>query len=110
MSFQFNNSFRKLGMPALGRLGRLRICSAGVVGVVTAMVLPVLLGFTNLGVEVGHWYLAQRQMQGAADAAAISAAAQYIADYNAGYGGNLTYQTVGVNYVNTNGFTIPTSN
>jgi Flp pilus assembly protein TadG len=86
MSFQFNHSFRKLGMAALGRLGGLRICSAGVVGVVTAMVLPVLLGFTSLGVEIGHWYLAQRQMQGAADAAAISAAAQYIADYNDGRG------------------------
>src|ERR1700750_3087871 len=110
MSFQFNNSFRKLGMPALGRLGRLRICSAGVVGVVTAMVLPVLLGFVSLGAEVGHWYLAQRQMQGAADAAAISAAAQYIADYNAGNVASLTYQMVGANYALLNGFATPNAN
>ena len=60
------------------RICDLRTCSAGVVAVVTAMVLPLLLGFAALGTEVGHWYLAQRQMQGAADAAAISAAAQYI--------------------------------
>jgi hypothetical protein len=49
-------------------------------------------------------------MQGAADAAAISAAAQYIVDYNAGNGTNLTYQTVGQSYASLNGFTIPTSN
>jgi Flp pilus assembly protein TadG len=88
-------------------LKRLRACSAGAVAVVTAMVLPVLLGFTSLGVEVGHWYLAQREMQGAADAAAISAMAQYIADYPAN---STTYQTVGVNYASLNGFAIPAQN
>jgi Flp pilus assembly protein TadG len=93
-----------MGMAALKRL---RACSAGVVAVVTAMVLPVLLGFVSLGAEVGHWYLAERQMQGAADAAAISAMAQYIADYPAN---STTYQTVGVNYASLNGFTISTQN
>ena len=97
-------------MPLSKRLCDLRACSSGVVAVVTAMVLPVLLGFTSLGVEVGHWYLTQRVMQGAADAAAISAAAQYIADYNAGSVASLTYQTVGTNYASLNGFAIPTSN
>src|SRR5215831_2574044 len=81
-------------------------CSAGAVAVVTALVLPVLLGFTSLGIEVGHWYLGQRVMQGAADAAAISAAAQWIADGGTG----TTYQTVGVSYASYNGFTIPTAN
>ncbi|HYZ41185.1 MAG TPA: pilus assembly protein TadG-related protein, partial [Stellaceae bacterium] len=51
---------------------------------VFAGTLPVIVGFTSLGIETGHWYYKQRQMQGAADAAAISAAAQYIADYTAG--------------------------
>jgi hypothetical protein len=80
--------------------------SAGAVAVMTALVMPVLLGFASLGVEVGHWYLGQREMQGAADAAAISAAAQWIADKGTG----TTYQTVGVNYASYNGFTIPTAN
>src|ERR1700751_28653 len=91
-------------------LKRLRVCSAGAVAVVTALVLPVLLGFTSLGIEVGHWYLGQRIMQGAADAAAISATAQYIADANAGNSNSTTYQTVGVSYASLNGYTIPTSN
>lgn len=104
MISQSNNQFRKSVM------GDLRKCSAGVVAVVTAMVLPVLLGFVSLGAEVGHWYLTQREMQGAADAAAISAAAQYIADYNAGNVASLTYQTVGANYALLNGFATPPAN
>ena len=87
----------------------LRSCTAGAVAVLTAMTLPLLLGFTSLGVEVGHWYLVQRQMQGAADAAAISAAAQYIADYSSNPS-STAYQTVGQSYAATNGFTIPTAN
>jgi Flp pilus assembly protein TadG len=95
MNSQFKNRFWK--------------CSAGAVAVITALVIPLLLAFVSLGVEVGHWYVGQREMQGAADAAAISAAAEYIHQYNSG--GSLTsYQTVGVNYALTNGFTIPTLN
>jgi Flp pilus assembly protein TadG len=85
-------------------------CSAGAVAVLTAIVLPVLLGFVSLGTEVGHWYLAQREMQGAADAAAISAAAEYISQNVAGNPTSTSYQTVGVNYASLNGFTIPSSN
>lgn len=85
----------------------LRSCQRGAVAVMTAMVLPVLLGFTSLGVEVGHWYLTQREMQGSADAAALSAAAQYVADKGTG----TSYQTVGQSYAFSNdGFVIPTSN
>jgi hypothetical protein len=84
-------------------------CSAGAVAAMTALVLPALLGFTSLGVEVGHWYLEQREMQGAVDAAAISAAAQYIADYPTNPN-STTYQTVGVSYASINGFIIPTAN
>jgi hypothetical protein len=87
----------------------LRRCSAGAVAVVTALVMPVLLGFSSLGIEVGHWYLSQRQMQGAADAAAISAAAQYIADFPTNPN-STSYQPVGVSYASLNGFTIPTAN
>jgi Flp pilus assembly protein TadG len=85
-------------------------CSTGAVAVVTALVIPVLLGFTSLGIEVGHWYLGQREMQGAADAAAISAAAQWIADQKAGNTSSTTYQTVGVSYASYHGFTISTAN
>jgi Flp pilus assembly protein TadG len=91
---QFKKQFSNLGA-----------CSAGAVAVVTAIVLPALLGFASLGVEVGHWYLGMREMQGAADAAAISAAAQYIADFPT-KPNSMAYQTVGANYALTNGYTI----
>jgi Flp pilus assembly protein TadG len=87
----------------------LRRCTAGAVAVLTAIVLPVLFGFTSLGVEVGHWYLAQREMQGAADAAAISAAAEYVADFPTNPNAT-TYQTVGQSFASYNGFAIPTAN
>jgi hypothetical protein len=108
MSSQFKNHFWKC-FAVKPLVSAFSGSSAGAVAVMTALVLPVLLGMASLGVEVGHWYLDQREMQGAADAAAISAAADYIHQYNSG--GSLTsYQTVGVNYALTNGFTIPTTN
>jgi hypothetical protein len=89
---------------------RLLGSSSGAVAVVTAFVLPLLIGFGSLGIEVGHWYLVQREMQGAADAAAISASAQYIADQIAGNAASTVYQTVGQRYAGLNGFTIPAAN
>jgi hypothetical protein len=108
MMFQSVGDLRRC-TPAQRGLSRLRRCSAGAVAVVTALVMPVLLGFSSLGIEVGHWYLAQRQMQGAADAAAISAAAQYIADFPTNPN-STSYQPVGVSYASLNGFAIPTAN
>jgi Flp pilus assembly protein TadG len=51
----------------------------GVVAIAVALLLPVLIGFAGLGVEVGLWFWVQRQNQSAADAAAISAALEYAA-------------------------------
>jgi Flp pilus assembly protein TadG len=51
----------------------------GVVAIAVAVLLPVLIGFVGLGVEVGLWFAIQRQNQSAADAAAISAALEYAA-------------------------------
>jgi Flp pilus assembly protein TadG len=104
MISQFKNGFWKC-FAAKPRVSAFGGSSAGAVAVMTALTLPVLLGMASLGVEVGHWYLGQREMQGAADAAAISAAAEYLAQGETG----TTYQTVGVSYASLNGFTIPTS-
>lgn len=92
------------------KIGKFGSCCAGAVAVLTALVLPVLLGFASLGTEVGHWYLAQREMQGAADAAALSAAAQWIADQEGSNTSSTTYQTVGQSYASYNGFSIPLAN
>jgi Flp pilus assembly protein TadG len=49
----------------------------GAVAVAVAILLPVLIGFAGIGIEVGLWFAVQRQNQSAADAAAISAALEY---------------------------------
>jgi Flp pilus assembly protein TadG len=56
----------------------------GAVAVAVAVLLPVLVGFAGIGVEVGLWFAIQRQNQSAADAAAISAALEYAAQIERG--------------------------
>jgi Putative Flp pilus-assembly TadE/G-like len=87
-------------MPVMSVLRRLVRSSSGGIAIMTAVLLPILIGMTALGVEVGHWYLTGRVMQGAADSAAMSAAAEYIAQGLTG----ISYQTVGKNYAKLNGF------
>jgi Flp pilus assembly protein TadG len=42
--------------------------------IITALLAPVLIGGLGIGFEVSNWYMTQRAMQNAADAAAIAAA------------------------------------
>jgi hypothetical protein len=58
-------------LAPLQRLGRDR---RGSYSVMTALALPVLVGFTGLGTEAGLWFYTHQAMQGAADGAAFSAA------------------------------------
>ena len=43
----------------------------GNVAIVTAIVMPVLIGFCGLGAETGYWYMRQRVLQNSADIAAF---------------------------------------
>jgi Flp pilus assembly protein TadG len=67
--------------PILARFWR---DQGGAVAVAVAILLPVLIGFAGIGVEVGLWFAVQRQNQSAADAAAISAALEYAARIQSG--------------------------
>lgn len=60
-------------------------CRNGAVAIILALIFPVLLGFTGLGFDFGWWYFTKRNFQGAADAAAASAAVAYSAGNTAGY-------------------------
>lgn len=55
--------------PAQTRFGRDR--KGGVI-IVFALLLPVLVGFIGLGVEVTYWFSKKRDLQAAADAAALA--------------------------------------
>jgi Flp pilus assembly protein TadG len=70
--------------PSLGRISRLRICRVlassasdrgGATAVIIGLASMVLLGFTALGTEASYWYFSHRNLQNAADSAAMSAVA-----------------------------------
>ncbi len=54
----------------------------GVSAVLTALIMPVIIGFLGLGIDVGMWYSKKRNLQSAVDSAAISAALTYAAKHN----------------------------
>jgi hypothetical protein len=56
--------------------------------IITALLMPVLIGFAGLGTEVGLWLYKHRYLQHAADSAAVSAATAY------SYGGSSSDLTV----------------
>ncbi|HEX2115236.1 MAG TPA: pilus assembly protein TadG-related protein [Alphaproteobacteria bacterium] len=59
---------------ACDRIARLIRDRRGALLATTALALPVIAGFAGLGVEVGMWYSDKRDLQTAADAAALSGA------------------------------------
>ena len=72
--------------------GRFRKDQIGNIAILTALTLPVLIGFASLGTEGGLWYYTHHQMQDAADSAAISAATAY----SGSSGAHITTQADGV--------------
>ena len=91
-------------------MNRLAADQRGVIIVMFALMLPIMLGFVGLGVEVGYWFQKKRDMQAAADAAAVASAyevaegrstgVQTIADreaVNNGYTGTVTVRSVPFN-------------
>ena len=58
---------------SINRLRRFRDDHGGGVAVAFAISLTVMIGFGGAATEVGSWLLTRRAMQGAADAAAVSA-------------------------------------
>lgn len=56
---------------------------SGAVAVVFAIVFLVVVGFAALAVDVGYWYTAKRQLQAAADAAALAACNELAQDSGA---------------------------
>lgn len=79
----------------------------GNVAMITALMMPVLLGSFGLGTEVASWYANQRLMQNAADSAALAAAS----NASANYGVEAAAVTAQYGYVNDqNGVKVTASN
>src|SRR5205814_6348242 len=56
---------------------------SGATMVLVALCMPIMVGAMGLSAEVSYWYLRQRGMQNAADAAAIAAATNGTSSYAA---------------------------
>jgi Flp pilus assembly protein TadG len=82
-------------------LPAIRRDAGGAIAVVTALALTVLIGVIGLAIDVASWQVTTRQMQGAADQAAIGAVLAYLA----GGGDDPTTQAKGItaNYGFTDG-------
>src|SRR5690348_13559776 len=66
----------RLGRRLREMFSRLRKSEAGNIAVISALVLPALVGLFGLGTDAGYWYFRQRTMQAAADVTAYNATAQ----------------------------------
>lgn len=110
-AFRNETTCRHRGViPRLRALtGRLTADEGGVTAAFTAMCLAVVLGFAGLGTEVGTWYVTKRSMQGAADAAAYSAAVA--AGQSESYSADGTAVAASFGYVNgVNNVTVAVNN
>jgi Flp pilus assembly protein TadG len=88
-------------VPHLGQIDLFRRFGrdqSGSYVIISAVLMPVLVGTASLGTEVGWWYYKHKNMQSAADSGAVSAATAVVA------GGDLTSEAnaVTANYGYTN--------
>src|ERR1700747_3316257 len=58
--------------------GRFRTDQAGNYLIMTALLMPPLIGIVGLGTDYGLWTYTQQNMQGAADSASVSGAWAYV--------------------------------
>ena len=58
----------------LRRLSAFLVDQDGAIGIVIALLLPLLFGFAALAVDIGHMYVVNSQLKNAADAGALSGA------------------------------------
>jgi Flp pilus assembly protein TadG len=65
-----------------GRLSAFLAGQDGTVGIVIALLLPLLFGFAGLAVDIGHMYSVKSQLKNAADAGSLSGA-RALAPYTA---------------------------
>ncbi|MCH7551741.1 MAG: pilus assembly protein, partial [Proteobacteria bacterium] len=72
LSAAFRSSLMRRRLPPV--MTRLARDERGVIIVMFAFLLPIMIGFIGLGVEVAYWFQDRRDLQAAADAGAIAGA------------------------------------
>ena len=97
----WSDTKNKLANP-LVLLHRFRRDQSGTFVIITAIVMPVLIGTVGLGTEVALWLNKHRTLQSAADSSAVSAATAYFLDNTADV--HIQADAVSASYGFTNGF------
>ena len=94
----------------------------GAIGIVIALLLPVLLGFAGLAIDIGHLHVVDTQLKNAADAGALAGARGLVPFSQSVVGGNTVYtpkwlngtteaqKAVAQNSADRNSLTITTAN
>ncbi len=82
------------------RLSAFLVDQDGAIGIVIALLLPVLIGFAGLAVDIGHMYAVNSQLKNAADAGALAGARGLVPYKETQEGGITVYKP---NWVNGTG-------
>jgi Flp pilus assembly protein TadG len=99
--------FTGLGQVCVRNFRRFKTNARANVAVMFGLSLPVLLGGLGLGMESAYWYVDQRGMQNASDAAALAAAS----DATSNYASTATAVAAQYGYQNgVNGATVASTN
>lgn len=88
-------------MPVFRRLARLARDEAGASAIIFGLLSMVLIGFAALGTEVGYWYFTHRNMQNAADSAAMSAVTAIANGATGDYTSEAKYAAAAYGFVDT---------
>src|SRR4051794_24589195 len=72
-----------VGSGLLPTVSRFRKDRNGAAAILFAFAMPMLIGVLGLGFEVSNWYLTQRAMQNAADAAVLASISNSGTNYDA---------------------------
>src|SRR5258708_38014730 len=78
------NVFRHWAPKISATLSRYRRDDRANIAILFGLLAPVLIGALGLGMETSWWYQTQRDMQNAADEAAIAAATDATSSYDSG--------------------------
>jgi len=80
-----------------GRLRSFLVDQHGTVGIVIALLLPVLFGFAGLAVDIGYEYVVNAQLKNAADAGALAGARGLVPYIQSTVAGEIVYKPDWVN-------------
>ena len=81
---KFRGILRRTAPRASRLFGRFYRDTGGAIAVMVVLLVPVLIGMMGISVDVSLWYMVKRELQNAADAAAVSASLEIVSGNTVG--------------------------